>query len=196
VEAAKSMEVIVAASVPGSTSSIIPLALNHLIGTRFKVIRGFQGSPKQSLAMERGEVHAIGAMAWEAIQAGKQEWLADRKIRVLYVHGTRRLKDLPDDPAVVEFATDAGARAILGLVSVGPEIGRAIVAEPRIPPERAATLRKAFVAAMADPAFRADMGKHNLTTEPLSGEDLQAIVARAVATPHKLVEQVRRYIGP
>jgi hypothetical protein len=40
IDAAKSHEILVAASVPGSTSSIIPLALNDLIGTRFKVIRG------------------------------------------------------------------------------------------------------------------------------------------------------------
>jgi hypothetical protein len=52
VEDAKNKEIIVAASVAGSTSSIIPTALNDLIGTRFKVIRGFQGSAKQSLAME------------------------------------------------------------------------------------------------------------------------------------------------
>ena len=194
VEAAKTTEIVVAASVPGSTSSIIPLALNHLIGTKFKVIRGFQGSPQQSLAMERGEVHAIGAMALEAIQAGKQDWLAEQKIKVLYVHGTRRLKDLPHDPAVVEFAKDAGARNILGLVSVGPEIGRSIVAEPRIPPDRAVALRKAFMATVSDQAFLTDMRKHNLTTEPLSGEDLQSIVARAVATPRDLVEQVNRYI--
>jgi tripartite-type tricarboxylate transporter receptor subunit TctC len=196
VEDAKSHEVIVAASVPGSTSSIIPLALNDLVGTRFKVIRGFQGSPKQSLAMERGEVHAIGAIAWEAIQAGKQDWLAEHKIRALYVHGTRRIADLPDAPAVVEFAADDRARSILRLVSVGPEIGRSIAAEPRIPPERAAALRRAFTQTITDSGFIADMRKRSLGIEPLAGEELQSIVAAAVATPRALVDQVKRYIGP
>lgn len=196
VEDAKSKEIIVAASVPGSTSSIIPLALNDLIGTRFKIIRGFQGSPQQSLAMERGEVHAIGAIAWEAIQTGKPDWLAENKIRVLYVHGTRRIADLPDAPAVAEFAADDRARSILRLVGVGPEIGRAIAAEPRIPPERAAALRRAFMRTMADPDFIADMRKRSLGIEPLTGEELQSIVAAAVATPRALVDQVKRYTGP
>jgi tripartite-type tricarboxylate transporter receptor subunit TctC len=196
VEDAKSKEIIVAASVPGSASSIIPLALNDLIGTRFKVIRGFQGSPKQSLAMERGEVHAIGAMAWEAIQAGKQDWLTEKKIRVLYAQGARRIADLPDAPAVVEFAADDKARSILQLVSVGPEIGRSDAAEPRIPPERAAALRRAFMQTMADKDFAADMHKRSLGIEPLTGDELQSIVAAAVATPRGLVEQVKRYIGP
>jgi tripartite-type tricarboxylate transporter receptor subunit TctC len=196
VEDAKSKEIIVAASVPGSTSSIIPLVLNDLIGTRFKVIRGFQGSPKQSLAMERGEVHAIGAMAWEAIQSSKQDWLTGNKIRILYVHGSRRIADLPNDPAVLEFADDDKARNILRLVSVGPEIGRSIAAEPRIPPERAAALRRAFMQTVADPDFIADMRKRKLGIEPLPGEALQSIVAAAAATPRERVEQVKRYIGP
>jgi tripartite-type tricarboxylate transporter receptor subunit TctC len=196
VEDAKSKEIIVAASVPGSASSIIPTTLNDLIGTRFKVIRGFQGSPQQALAMERGEVHAIGAIAWEAIQASRPGWVTEKKIKVLYAQGNRRIPDLPNDPAVVEFAADENARNILRLISIGPDIGRAIVAEPRIPPDRAAALRQAFITTMTDPAFVAEMRKRNLGIEPLAGEELQKIVAAAAATPRPLVEQVRRYIGP
>jgi tripartite-type tricarboxylate transporter receptor subunit TctC len=194
VEEAKSRELIVAASVANSSSSIIPHALNSLIGTRFKVIRGFQGSPKQSLAMERGEVHAIGGIAWEAIQASKQQWLTEKKIRILYAHGARRIKGLPNDPAVVEFAVDEKSRRILGLVSVAPDIGRAIVAEPRIPPDRAAALRRAFMATMADRQFVADMRKHKLDIDPMRGEELQNFVATATATPPELVEQVKKHV--
>src|SRR5262245_17604409 len=192
VDEAKSKEVIVAASVPGSTSSIIPLALNDLIGTKFKVIRGFQGSPKQSLAMERGEVHAIGAMAWEAIETGKQDWLAERKIRVLYVQGTRRIAALPDAPAVVEFAADERSRNILRLVSVGPEIGRSIVAEPRIAPERAAALRRAFMRTIADPDFIADMRKRSLGIERQRGEERRTTLAQSVATTRPLGDPALR----
>jgi tripartite-type tricarboxylate transporter receptor subunit TctC len=196
VEDAKNKEIIVAASVAGSTSSIIPTALNDLIGTRFKVIRGFQGSAKQSLAMEREEVHAIGSIAWEAVQMSKQKWLTEKKIRILYAQGTRRIKALPDSPAVVEFATDDRSKRILNLVSVGPEIGRSIAAEPGIPPQRAAALRRAFMATMADPEFVADIRKRKLTIEPQSGDEVQQTVANAMATPKSLIDQVKRYIGP
>lgn len=64
------------------------------------------------------------------------------------------------------------------------------------PPERGTALRKAFMATMADEAFLADMQKHNLNTEPLSGDDLQSIVARAVAAPRDLVGRLNRYIRP
>src|SRR5262249_45894001 len=81
VEAAKQNELVIAASVPSNSSSFIPTALNDLIGTKFKIIRGYHGSPPMALAMERGEVHAVGGMSWEAIQTTKQDWLAGHKIR-------------------------------------------------------------------------------------------------------------------
>jgi tripartite-type tricarboxylate transporter receptor subunit TctC len=195
IEDAKSKAIIVAASVPGSASSFIPLALNDLIGTRFKIIRGFQGSPQQALAMERGEVHAIGAIAWEAIQTTRPEWLTEKKIRILYAQGARRIPDLPNDPAVIEFATDERSRSILRLLGVGPDIGRAIAAEPGIPAERATTLRRAFIQTMSDAEFVADMRKRNLGIDPLAGEDLQALIAEAVAAPPALLEQAKRYVG-
>ena len=69
------------------------------------------------------------------------------------------------------------------------------MAEPGIPAERAAALRKAFAATMEDAEFIADMHKRNLNVEPLSGDELQKIVATAVATPRELIEQAKRYAG-
>jgi tripartite-type tricarboxylate transporter receptor subunit TctC len=195
VDAAKHHEIAIAASVPSNSSSFIPTALNDLIGTRFKIIRGYQGSPPMALAMERGEVDAVGGMSWEAIQTTKPDWLAERKIKILYAQGAHRIKELPDDPGLLDFAVDERSRQILGLLGGGPDIGRSIVAEPGIPAERTAALRRAFTATMEDAAFAADMRKRNLNIEPLSGEEVQKIVATAVATPKALVEQAKRYAG-
>jgi tripartite-type tricarboxylate transporter receptor subunit TctC len=192
---AKRTEIIMAATVPSNSSSFIPAALNDLAGTKFKIVRGFQGSPPMALAMERGEVDAIGGISWEAVQTTKPDWLAEKKIKVLYVQGANRLKDLPNDPGLLDFASDERARKILGLLGGGPDIGRAIVAEPDIPVERAAALRKAFMETLADAEFIADMHRRALNIEPLSGEVVQKIVASSVATPKELVEQAKRYAG-
>jgi tripartite-type tricarboxylate transporter receptor subunit TctC len=195
IENAKQRPIIIAASVPSNSSSYIPTALNDLIGTRFKIVRGFPGSPPMALAMERGEVEAIGGMSWEAIQLTKPDWLAEKKARGLYTHGAHRIKDLPDVPGLLDLATDDKSRRILGLMGGGPEIGRSIVAEPGIPAERAAALRKAFMETMEDAEFVADMHKRNLSVEPLSGEEVQKIVAGATATPKELVAQASHYVG-
>src|SRR5258705_5518348 len=195
IEEAKHKEILMAGTVPSNTSNFIPAALNDLIGTKIKVILGFRGSPDQALAMMRGEANSIGGMSWEAIQANHQEWLTEKKIRILYAQGAQRIKDLPNDPALLDFAKDERSRRILGLLGSGPDIGRSIVAEPGIPPERAAALRKAFMAAVEDPEFLAEVKKRNLNVEPLTGEEVQRIVEACVATPKELVDQAKRYIG-
>jgi tripartite-type tricarboxylate transporter receptor subunit TctC len=195
IEEAKKREILMAGTVPSNTSSFIPLALNDLIGTRIKVIMGFRGSPDQALAMLRGEVNSIGGMSWEAIQTNHQDWLTEKRIKVLYAQGANRIRDLPDSPGLLDFAHDERSRSILGLLGSGPDIGRALVAEPGIPPERAAALRKAFMATMHDPELIAKIKKRGLDLEPLSGEEVQKMVAASVATPRPLVEQAKRYIG-
>jgi tripartite-type tricarboxylate transporter receptor subunit TctC len=195
IEEAKKKELLMAGTVASNTSTFIPLALNDLIGTKIKVIMGFRGSPDQAMAMLRGEVNAIGGMAWEAIQTNHQDWLDGKKIRILYAQGAHRIKELPNDPGLLDFATDERSRKILGLLGSGPDIGRSFVAEPGIPPERAAALRKAFMETMEDPELVAEIKKRNLNLEPLSGEEVQKMVAASVATPKELVEQAKRYIG-
>src|SRR5450432_642003 len=64
---AKQKQLLIAATVPSNSAAFIPTALNDLIGTKFKLILGFRGSPDQALAMERGEADAVGGMSWEAI---------------------------------------------------------------------------------------------------------------------------------
>lgn len=196
IEEAKQREVLMAGTVAANTSNFIPHALNELIGTKIKVNMGFRGSPDQAMAMLRGEVNAIGGMSWEAIQTNHQDWLTEKKIRVFYAQGANRLRDLPDAPALLDFAYDEKSRSILGLLGSGPDIGRSIVAEPGIPTERAAALRIAFMAAMRDPELIAEIKKRRLDLEPLSGEAVQKLVAASVATPKALVDQAKRYVGP
>jgi len=195
IDEAKHRELLMAGTVPSNTSSFIPAALNDLIGTKIKVILGFRGSPDQALAMMRGEAQSIGGMSWEAIQQNHREWLDQHLIRILYTQGVRRIKDLPNDPALLDFATDERSRDILTLLGSGPDIGRSLVAEPGIPRDRAAALRKAFMDTVEDADFIADMKRRNLNIEPLTGEDVQKTVAAAAATPKALIEQAKRYIG-
>jgi tripartite-type tricarboxylate transporter receptor subunit TctC len=195
IEEAKHRELLMAGTVASNTSSFIPAALNDLVGTKIRVILGFRGSPDQALAMMRGEADSIGGMAWEAIQTNHQDWLTEKKIRILYAQGAHRIAGLPNDPGLLDLAVDERSRQILGLLGSGPDIGRTIVAEPGIPPERADALRRAFMATMQDPEFVAEIAKRHLTIEPLSGEEVQKMVETFVATPKELVNQAKRYLG-
>ncbi len=190
VEEAKTREMTIGATSPSSSSSYVPLALNDLVGTKFKIIRGYAGAAPIALAMEGGEVDAHGGMALEAIMAGKRDWLAEKKAKFLYYLGAQRYRDLPDVPALLDLATDERSRRILGLLGGAVDIGRSLAAEPRAPSERVAALRAALMETLNDPDFIADMKEHNLSVEPLDGLAVQSMVASSVATPPELVEQV------
>jgi tripartite-type tricarboxylate transporter receptor subunit TctC len=194
IEEAKHREILMAGTVASNTSNFIPVALNDLIGTKIKVIKGYRGSPDQALAMMRGETDAIGGMAWEAIRTNHPDWLTEKKIKVFYAQGAHRIAELPDAPGLLDLAVDEKSRQILGLLGSGPDIGRTIVAEPGIPAERAAALRQAFQETMQDPEFVADIKQRNLTIEPLEGKEVQKMVEAVVSTPKELVDQARQYI--
>src|SRR4029079_11182869 len=111
IEQAKQREILMAGTVPSNTSNFIPLALNDLIGTKIRVIMGFRGSPDQAMAMLRGEVNSIGGMGWGAVQPNHQDWRTEKRIRVLYAQGANRIRDLPDSPGLLDFATDERSRS-------------------------------------------------------------------------------------
>ena len=54
-------ELIIAGGGAGSSLSIIPSVLNHVLGTKFRVIEGYKGINDASLAIERGEVQGPSA---------------------------------------------------------------------------------------------------------------------------------------
>ena len=60
-------------------NSIYPLLLNKFLGTRFKVVLGYQGGNTIQLAMERGEVDGRAAVVWSGLKAGWPQWIATRK---------------------------------------------------------------------------------------------------------------------
>lgn len=56
-------------------------------------------------------------------------------------------------------------------------------------------LRRAFALTMADPELKADGARIKLDIDPVSGEELQAIVARLYATPKNIVERATQALS-
>jgi hypothetical protein len=60
-----------------------------------------------------------------------------------------------------------------------------------VPADRVEALRRAFDATMTDESFTADAAKIGFEVDPLSGEQVQALVAALANTPPEVVERVR-----
>ncbi|MFL6972659.1 MAG: hypothetical protein ACJ8F2_12165, partial [Xanthobacteraceae bacterium] len=60
-----------------------------------------------------------------------------------------------------------------------------------VPAERVQVLRRAFDATMKDPQFVADAARLKLDIDPMTGEEVQALVDELSRTPPEIVARVR-----
>jgi tripartite-type tricarboxylate transporter receptor subunit TctC len=169
-------EVIAAGTGPTSSSVVFRRLMNILVGTKYKVVTGFRGPTSAQLALERGEVHAI-VKPWSSIKSGSAKLLRDKKIYLLVQFTRERHRELQDIPAVVDLAKNRQDREILALFAGGSPLGTSLVAPPGIPQNVVTAMRRAFDAAVRDPAFLADVKKSRVDIDPLPGEELQRVVA-------------------
>jgi tripartite-type tricarboxylate transporter receptor subunit TctC len=168
---AKTRETILASA--GPASIIYPLLLNQMIGTRFKLVRGYQGTQNTHLAMQRGEVE--GTTSSVNTVKTTTDWLTGGEINVLVQYAPQRHAAIPNVPAVAELPATADDRALLSFLTRASAIGRSFVAPPGIAPEPLAALRTAFDATMRDPEFIADIRQLRAEFDPLPGAELQRL---------------------
>ena len=184
-------ELIVGAQAPGSTQYDYPLLANHLFGFKFKIITGYESTPKIHLAMERGELHGNGATNWSTLKALNSNWLEEKKVRLLVQWALKPHPELGTVPLIFDAAKNEADRAALNLVVTRLEYGRPFFMPPNVPAERVAALRRAFDATMKDPGYLADADRLKIDVEPLTGEDVARLVEQVSRTPAETVARVR-----
>jgi tripartite-type tricarboxylate transporter receptor subunit TctC len=193
---AREREVIVAAGSAGTNSAIMPRVLNALLGTKFKVITGYDPTNGINMAVERGEAEGICGLSWPTIKASRPHWIKDKLIRVIVQIGFDKLADLPDVPSAQELVTDPEKRKVLELILIRQETGRPMAAPPGIPADRLAVLRTAFEETMRDPDYLAEAEKAQMEIDPLSAAQIEKLLAEAYAVPKTIVQQAAELIDP
>jgi tripartite-type tricarboxylate transporter receptor subunit TctC len=186
----KTTQVVVGAQAPGSTQFDYPVLGNHMFGFKFKVITGYESTPKIHLAMERGEVH--GTLAnWSTLKAIASNWIEEKKIKMIAQWALRKHAELPDVPLIIDRATTDADRQALQLALARLEFGRPFFMPPNVPPERVEAIRRAFDATMKDPAYLAEAEKLKIEVDPLTGEQVAALIEQIYRTPADTVARVR-----
>ena len=186
-------ELIIGNTGVGTGTYSYPKALNGIFGTKFKLISGFPSSTDVFLAMERNEVDGI-CESLDSVIGKRPDWIATKKVNVLFYAGAKPDIDLHGAPFIVDQARNAEEKQALEFLYAGQGIGRPFVAPPDLPADRLKMLRDAFTATMKDPDFVADLTKQKLDLEPEDGEHLEALIRKIYATPKSVVDKVGELI--
>ncbi len=184
-------ELVVGATSSGTTQVDFPVAARALLGLKFKVISGYEGTAQIHKAMEMGEVQGVGATAYASLRSLAQNWLDEGKVKVIAQWGLRKHPLLPDTPAIIDLAKTEADRQALKLLMARLEFGRPFFAPPGIPADRASALIAAFDQVVRDPEFVAEATKIKLEVFPVSGAEVLSLVRDVSATPPAVAQRVR-----
>ncbi|MDB5652233.1 MAG: Tripartite-type tricarboxylate transporter, receptor component TctC [Hyphomicrobiales bacterium] len=177
----------------GADNYILPKLSNEFLGTTLEVVPGYNAVNDIFMAGERGEVD--GGTANYSSLAGKSDWVADHKARVLLQFGTERIADLSDVPTAVELAPDEEARAALRAYALKFKSAYPFVLPPGVPGGRVEILRKAFMETMKDPQFVADAQRLGFDVEPVSGEEIAGFISQLDSVPQTVVDRLRKALN-
>jgi tripartite-type tricarboxylate transporter receptor subunit TctC len=193
IEQAREREVIVSASGATSNSVMMPRIANQLLGTKFKVITGY-ADPDVTLAMERGEVEGVCGLAYTTLKATRPQWFRDGKLNILLQIGLTKFPDLPNVPSALELLSKPEDRRVLELILIRQEMGRPFAAPPGVPAERLAILRRALEATLKDPTFLSDAARLQMEIDPLSGPEIEALLAKVYNAPKDVIAAAARLV--
>lgn len=175
---------------PGSTYDDLPQILNRTIGTKFKVISGYEGTSTILVAMRRKEIDG-GCWGWESARTTARPMLeakGDDKLIPFLIQRREpdpEVKDLPLIPEVIKGADNLSAYQTW---SGTYEFQRPFTVPPGTPKERLQTLRKAFAATMKDPEFIAEAEKSKLEISYVPGEEVDKHVDQVLSVTPKAKE--------
>ena len=60
-----------------------PLLLNDLLGYKFKLVRGYKGTPEINIAIERGEIQGNAGVGLASVKTLSQKWIDEKKIKFI-----------------------------------------------------------------------------------------------------------------
>ena len=196
--AAQKQKSILGATAAGGATRDYAYLHNHTAGTKFDVVAGYKGTVDIALAMERGEVDGLCGWDWSSVKSQKPDWLSNKTVNILVQVGLNPQQELTEMgvPQIWQFINNENDRKVAELVVSQQVFQRSYVVPPGTPAEQVRILRRAFDATVKDPQFLADAAKMKLSITPLSGRQVQDLVAKLYATPRELVERARNVIKP
>lgn len=181
----------VGATAPGDLVHDAPKILQAALGLPIQLVSGYKGTADIRLGAESGEL-AGGCWGWDSIRATWRTALESGDAVMVVQMVSKPHPQLPKVPLAVNYAKTEEARQLIDTGVTVPAItNRPFVVPPGTPKDRVQLLRKAFLATMDDPEFKADAKKTKLDLDPIGGEEVQKMIASIFKLPPSLVGKLK-----
>ncbi len=189
-------EMVMGGTAETGSTGYLPVMLNNVLGTKFRIVFGYPGSREITAAIEKGELHGMCGLNLASINSQYSGLLKEGRIKLLAQESMEGHPDLNKQgvPRTGDFATTAEQRGILEIIYSQAVFARPYFVAGEVAAPRVTMLRKAFLDTWRDPDLMAEMKKMNLDVDTTSGEDLQKLLAKVYAAPPDLVEKTREAI--
>lgn len=180
----------------GATTHDIPLILRAALGLPIHPVPGYRGTAEIRLAAEGGEV-AGGCWSWHSLKATWGARIDSGDVVPVLQTTPRPHPDVPQIPLAIDLAKTEEARQLIKAGIHDPNaVHRVYSLPPGTPRERVEILRKAFLDTMEDPTFLAEAKKAKLDPDPLSGEEVERIVAGLFKMDPALIAKLKEVLTP
>jgi len=159
-------------------------------------VLGYPGGPELDLGIERGEIQCR-TFTIETFYAREPyiTWKKKGFVRNLYQTGRTRDPRMADVPTLYEimdgYKIPESGRRLATVILANGTLGRPIFTSPGTPPDRVKMLREAFGKMIKDPAFLDEVKKKNFELDPISGEELEAIVKEVMTQPAETIARLK-----
>jgi tripartite-type tricarboxylate transporter receptor subunit TctC len=176
----------------------VPVMLNNVLGTKFKVVLGYPGSREIILAIQKREVDGMCSIPWASLKLQYPNLLRDQDIKIFVQENDVGAKELNDNgiPLIGAYVKDEEQRRILSIVNSQQTFAFPYFVAAEVPMDRVQMLRRAFLAAWRDPELLDDAKKLQLDVDPIPGEEIQSLLRSIYASPPALLKSVKKAVTP
>jgi tripartite-type tricarboxylate transporter receptor subunit TctC len=176
-------EIIVGGS--GGSTTYVPMFLNAVVGTKFKIVAGYKSSSSVAIAVERGEVDGLCGWGWDSAKGNARNFFERGVMKVGLDVGMAPHPELAAQgvPFIMDVADNEEARAILRFAFSYLVYIRPFVTPPDVPAARLKALQEAFAASLADPELLQEAQKTDVEIRYTSPADVAKALAQVFEAP-------------
>jgi tripartite-type tricarboxylate transporter receptor subunit TctC len=187
---------VIGGTAEGASGNDIAAVLRDALALNLRLVAGYPDSNAIFLAVDRKEVDGR-LVGLSSVQSSHPQWLRPGSgMHVLLQFGrSTRHPTFVDVPTARELADNEAARALIELAEIPYLLSRPFAAPPALPPDRAAALQAAFLAAHDDAQYRDEAARLKVDVSPIGSAQVLAAIARIAAAPPELLAHLKRLIG-